>query len=301
MAKDAAKLGPDAARTEFLLRVLDPARRLVIADVGARKISTPPPYDELRAKNGCEVVGFEPNEAAFAVLHAEKSPNSTFYNVAVGEPGPATFYNHPIGSISSLFPISEKAAVFMAKFHWINRPELEKIPLTLTALDDVEGLDHLDVLKIDIQGGELGAIRSGKKLLSEAVAIITEVAFHPVYEGAPQWRDVDALLVDMGFVLHKITTTHHAMVRNSQRKSFAHKAHQSQLIDGDAVYVRSANALGELSDLQLKHLALAADTMFQSFDLVIACLDELVTRGAIPDGVPHRYFKKLPDALKAEA
>ena len=108
MAKDAAKLGPDTARTEFLLRVLEPARRMVIADVGARKISTPPPYDELRAKDGCEVVGFEPNEAAFAVLESEKSANSTYFNVAVGEPGSATFYNHPIGSISSLFRISEK-------------------------------------------------------------------------------------------------------------------------------------------------------------------------------------------------
>lgn len=290
---------PEQKRTNFLLRVLEPERRMVIADVGARQLKQRPPYDHLRQSDGCELVGFEPDEKAYQKLVALDNPNSTYYPQAIGKPGKATFYNHPIGSISSLYPINEVAAVYLTKYHWINRPEMKEIPLDLTALDDVEGLDYVDVLKIDIQGGEYEVFKSGPKLLSQAVAIITEVGFYPMYSGAPQWRDVDALLHEMGFVMHKITALHNAPVNNSQRKRFAHKSHHSQLVDGDVVYVRAADRLGDLSDLQLKHLALAADTLFTSHDLVIACLDKLAERGVISDGIPMRYFNKLPDTLKA--
>ncbi|MDU8926964.1 FkbM family methyltransferase [Alisedimentitalea sp. MJ-SS2] len=293
-----AKIATDGKHTALLLRVLEPERKMVIADVGARIMNQTPPYEPLRQAGACELVGFEPNEEAYDALVAANMPNSTYYNVAIGKPGKATFYNHPIGSISSLYPIAERAARFLGKFHWINRPELEEIPLTLTGLDKVKGLDRIDVLKIDIQGGEYEAIKSGKKVLSEAVVIIPEVGFYPMYDGAPQWRDVDALLHKMGFVLHKITALHHAQVRNPLRKQFAPKSHNSQLVDGDVIYVRAADQLDTLSDVQLMHLALAADTMFQSFDLVLACLGELAERNVVGDGIPTRYFRTLPDTLK---
>lgn len=59
--------------------------------------------------------------------------------------------------------------------------------------------------------------------------------------------------------------------------------------------------IADLSDVQLKHLVLAADTLFGSFDLVIACLDTLAKREVIGDGVASRDFDRLPKALKAEA
>jgi hypothetical protein len=77
---------------------------------------------------------------------------------------------------------------------------------------------------------------------------------------------------------------------------------QSQLVDGDAVYIRSLEAPEGWSDDQLGHLALAADSVFGSPDLTLMCLDLLAARGAVPRGAPRRYADRLPDAWRrAEA
>jgi FkbM family methyltransferase len=295
------KIKPNRNRTGFLLRVLEPERQMVICDVGARLTRHTPPYQHLVDLGGGTLVGFEPNDNAHAALVAADAPNATYYKAAIGKPGKAIFYDHPIGSISSLYPISERAALYMSKFHWINRPELEEIPLELTALDDVEGLERIDVLKIDIQGGEYDAIKSGQKVLSGAVVIIPEVSFYPMYDGAPAWRDLDGLLHEMGFILHRMAQPHRAQINNPMRRKFAKKVQNNQLIDGDMIYIRAADRMDELSDLQLKFMALAADTMFQSFDLALGCLGALAERGVIGGGVPGRYFRRLPDALKKDA
>jgi len=52
---------------------------------------------------------------------------------------------------------------------------IERVPLETRRLDDVDEIAHLDLLKIDIQGGEVAVFRNGHKKLAEAVAIQTEV------------------------------------------------------------------------------------------------------------------------------
>ena len=283
-------------RAKFLLRKLKPARQMNVCDVGARPQTTPP-YKLLHELGGCHVWGFEPDEQAFAALEALDHPNATYFKQAIGKPGPATFYRHPIGSISSIFPIAEASARFLGKWHWIGR-DIDEIPLTLTGLDDVEGLPQIDVLKIDIQGGELDVFKTGQRVLKDAVAIIPEVRFYRMYEGEPMWRDVDAHLASMGFHLHKFLGPKHVPLPSPQRKRFGKRKIVSQLLDGDAVYIRSLDDIAAISDDQLVQLTLAADAMFQSYDLVLMLLNELEQRGAIAAGVAERYFARLPDEWK---
>ncbi len=283
-------------RARFLLRRLAPERQMTVCDVGARPQTTPP-YKLLHEIGGCHVWGFEPDEDAFARLQALGHDNATYLKQAIGAPGPATFYRHPIGSIASTFPIAEASARFLGKFHWIGR-DVTEIPLDLVGLDQVDGLPMIDVLKIDIQGGELDVFRSGQRVLSEAVAIIPEVRFYRMYEGEPLWRDVDRQLSDMGFVLHKFMHPKQVPLPSPQRKRFGKRKIASQLLDGDAVYIRSLDRMDAVSDAQLKYLAIAAETMFQSYDLVLMCLNELALRGVIDDGLSERYFDLLPDDLK---
>ena len=53
--------------------------------------------------------------------------------------------------------------------------------IATSRLDDVSEICHMDMLKIDIQGGELSVFESGRKRLHETVAIQTEASFVPLY------------------------------------------------------------------------------------------------------------------------
>ncbi|PQP54937.1 FkbM family methyltransferase, partial [Mycolicibacterium austroafricanum] len=79
---------------------------------------------------------------------------------------------------------------------------LERIPLSTHRLDDISEIEHLDFLKIDIQGGELAVFQNGRTKLADAVAIQTEVSFVTLYRDQPTMGDVDVEMRSQGFVPH---------------------------------------------------------------------------------------------------
>ena len=69
---------------------------------------------------------------------------------------------------------------------------------------------------------------------------------------------------------------------------------RNQMIDADAIYVRDIAQPDLMSDEQIANLALLADAVFASMDLVLRCLEILVDRKAIPETVIDEYIAKLP-------
>lgn len=274
-------------RTVELIEMLGMTDALRIADVGANPTHAPP-YQPLLELDACHVWGFEPNKAAFGRLSEQAQPNRTIFNAAVGEPGPATYYAHHISSLSSLFPIKASAARFLGKNFWNNRP-VEKMDVSLVGLDMITELPLIDVLKMDLQGGELGVLKGGREKLTQAVAVIPEIRFYRMYEDEPMWAEVDQELRSQGFVLHKIMHAKTVRLDTSQKHRIKGKGFKSQLLDGDAVYIRNLEDFSKLSTRQCQALALACDAVFQSHDLCLFCLDELVRRQAVPADAPERY------------
>jgi FkbM family methyltransferase len=67
---------------------------------------------------------------------------------------------------------------------------------------DVAGVE---VMKLDIQGGELQALRGAHQMLRDSVILVyTEILFNPIYEGGALYSEIDLCLRDCGFVLHDI-------------------------------------------------------------------------------------------------
>ncbi len=287
----------DRKRSKRLHEALAPELLSNVADVGARIMSTPA-YDMIHKLGFAHIWGFEPDEGAFAAIEELQQENATYFKQAIGKKGKATFYRHPIGSISSTFPIDEASARFLGKFQWIGR-EIGEIPMALTALDSIKEMPRLDLLKMDLQGGELGVLQGGKIALSEAVAIIPEVRFHRMYEGEPLFGDLDAEFRSMGFKLHKFMHAKQIVLPSPQKKGFHKRAGASQLLDGDAVYIRDM-ALEDMSDNAFKQLALMADGVFHSFDLVLSALAELFRRQVVSKASSVNYFKRLTDEVKSK-
>jgi len=283
-------------RVQFLRDALAPERPLRIVDVGANPVNTPD-YDALLEMGGCEVWGFEPEAAAFAALEANPREGAHYINKAVGAPGQGTFYQHPQNGLGSLFPIRKESVEFLGHPGW-HRDDVEGAEIELVALDDLDDLPPPDLLKIDIQGGELDVIRNGREKLSQAVCVIPEVRFYRMYEGEPLWGRLDVELHDQGFVLHKLLFSKPTMIANSQGNRLKGKAVRNQLIDGDAVYIRNPEAPQDWSDEQWKQLAIASAGVFSSFDLTLHCLDRLSDRGAIGPDVAARFVETLPGWVK---
>lgn len=283
-------------RVAYLRAALTPERPLRIVDVGANPINTPD-YDALLSLGGCEVWGFEPEAKAFAELEANPRPGAHYINKAVGAPGKGTFHMHPQNGLGSLYPIRKESVAFLGHAGWY-REDAETAEVDLVALDDLDDLPQPDLLKIDIQGGELDVIRNGRQKLSQAVCVIPEVRFYRMYEGEPLWGKLDVELHEQGFVLHKLMFSKPTMIANSQAKRLKGKAFRSQLIDGDAVYIRNPEAPQDWSDAQFKQLAIASAAVFASFDLTLFCLDRLCDRGVIGADVAEGFVKHLPGWMK---
>ncbi len=82
----------------------------------------------------------------------------------------------------------------------------ESVPLTTIDAWAVErGVAQIDILKLDLQGYELAALRGATRALeSGVIAVYSEAQFLPEYEGAATFTDIDMFLREHGFSLHQI-------------------------------------------------------------------------------------------------
>lgn len=279
-------------RIRFLLDRAATAQRMVIVDVGANPV-IPPPYRELMQAMGCTVVGFEPQADAFTKLQAEAAENERYVNAALGAPGKGTLHIYPTDGFTSLFPLHRPSLDFLGRFQRQLREE-RTLEVELHAMDDLADVPQIDLLKIDVQGAEVDIYRTSAKKLAQAVAVITEVRFYQLYKDEPTLGDLDNALRAQGFVLHKFLPTKRAALPNSQNRRLAPRHMKNQLVDGDAVYIRSMEDIEAWSSDQLKHLALSAGTVFDSQDLALRCLDVLAARGDVTPDTPEKYADLLP-------
>jgi hypothetical protein len=169
---------------------------------------------------------------------------------------------------------------------------LRRAPFETRKLDDLAEIQHMDFLKIDIQGSELAVFQGGTAKLAQAVAIQTEVSFVALYQGQPTLGEVDLELRRQGFIPHCFAAIKHwpiapCVVDNDPRKPL------HQLLEADMVYVRDFSRPNGMSDEQLKHLALIAHGVYGSYDLALRCVMLLEQRGALEAGAQQRYLQLL--------
>jgi FkbM family methyltransferase len=281
--------GGMSRRARTLLDTVALGGPVVVVDVGANPLELPA-YTRLLGMGAARVVGFEPQPEAFAQLQGKDPAREVYFPHAIGSPGPHQLHVFESSGFASTFEIDQSSIDFFGNQRWHEGTRLrETIPLELTALDDVPDLPAFDLLKIDVQGGELAVFRSGRRALADAVCVIPEVSFFPLYRDAPTFADVHRELVDQGFQLHKFMFQKSIHLNGSQSTTERVAASQSQLVDGDAVYLRDLRDLGSWTDHQVRALVLLATYVFDSPDLGVQGLDELVRRGRVPGGFPAQY------------
>lgn len=274
-----------------LQALLSPERLTDVVDVGAKLGDGEPPYTPMLAAGLCRVTGFEPQKSALLALQALKGPNERYLPYAVGDGDTHTLNICRADGMTSLLEPDPVRLGLFGVMPLLGQV-VERVSVETQRFDDISEIQHVDFLKIDIQGGELAVFQAGRAKLAEAVVIQTEVSFVTLYQGQPSLGDVDLELRSQGFVPHCFAETKswrigsHLFLNSPGTPS-------NQLLEADIVYVRDYAHADSMSDEQLKHLALIAHHCYGSFDLALRCVVLLEQRLAVDAGAQQRYLEIL--------
>ena len=262
-------------------------------DIGANPIDGEPPYASLLAAGLCRVTGFEPQDNALRTLQQQQGPLERYLPYAVGDGETHTLRMCACSGMTSLLEPDPTTLELFSALAPLSAV-LRRASVETRKLDDLVEIQHIDFLKIDIQGGELAVFHGGVNKLSQAVAIQTEVSFVALYQGQPTLGEVDVELRRQGFIPHCFAAVKRwpiapCVVNNDPRKPL------HQLLEADMVYVRDFSRPDGLSDEQLKHLALIAHYGYGSYDLALRCVMLLEQRGTLETGAQQQYLRMLAE------
>lgn len=172
---------------------------LTIFDLGANEGQTAERYSQMFPT--ATIYSFEPVPEVFTLLERKfhENPQIIVNQLAVSDAvGTADFYLHAYTSNgwNSLLPKSQTSTLV---------PEdksVVKVPtITIDVFCERHNINTIDLLKLDIQGGELLAFKGALNMLQKGgiKLIYSEVLFGDLYEGQAMFHDLAAYLHDFGF------------------------------------------------------------------------------------------------------
>jgi FkbM family methyltransferase len=167
-----------------------------IFDVGANRGDFCAEALELFAS--ATVYCFEPTADIFQLLKSRFGENprvKMFENAILEADGTIKFFVRPGSVWNSLLRDGTSGVVPPAE------REVDVAGVSLDSFTQRQGVDAIDLLKLDIQGAELRALRGAKGLLSNGkVGLIQlEVNFQNLYAGQGDLESISRLLFDCGY------------------------------------------------------------------------------------------------------
>lgn len=241
-----------------------------VVDIGANPIDGNPPYKTLIDAGLAHLVGFEPNPEAIDRLNAKKGENEIYLPKAVYDGTEQTLKVCAEQGMSSLL---EPNAKMLSYFHGFSKwgTVLERRKIQTVRLDDIEEIENIDLLKIDVQGGELEIFRNGLNRLRDCLIIHTEVEFLPMYEGQPLFSEVEQFLRKQGFLFHCFAPLVSKVVSPLLINDDVY-AGINQNFWADAVFIKDFTKFDQLSPNKLQKLAVILHDVYGSYDIALRAL-----------------------------
>ena len=194
--------GSDAYSDQRLL--LGDVGAQTIIDVGANVGNTVEKY--YFTYPDATIHAFEPDPTTFAQLRQRYSAHprvQCWCNAVSNDQNRAAFFINEDPGTNSLLPRPGSGRRYYNQ-RGVLRQKIEVSSVTLDGFCESNGITAVDILKLDIQGGELLALEGAERLLnSQSVSVIyTEVQFIQLYERAPLFHDICHFLEAKGFSLY---------------------------------------------------------------------------------------------------
>jgi len=200
------KLHSDWSLLETIGRRADPH---VVFDVGAHV-----GWFTMCWKHWCPaavVHAFEPTPESFGRLEQNVSslPNVTCIAAAAGATAGEATLNQLADSRVSNSLLEPDQGAWQAIHYQTGAVQTVTVPVV--RLDEharAHGVERLHLLKIDVQGFELGVLEGARDLLTRTDHVFVESAIRPLYKGAARFDQVFDFLVEQGFHLMAMQAWH---------------------------------------------------------------------------------------------
>jgi len=217
------KTHPIAIQARLVADIAKP----IILDVGARAGTPMDKY--LRSIPNCKLWAIDADLDACIDLRRmfAKDRRVAVVQAAITDyVGTAQLYLHG-GGTASLLPRPKAGKVYYPA----HMRTTKTVEVPATTIDVLMKGRRVDLLKMDIQGGELDALKGATEMLKTVRAVYTEAMFAPHYEGQPLYHDIAAYLEGQGFYLHALY-----FLSNSKE--------DGRLRQGDALFIKKGESNG---------------------------------------------------------
>jgi len=156
---------------------------------------------------GANAYAFEPNPLYRDVLERCASEDKHFRPVFMAlsdREGSIDLHVTESPGSTSLFPPGKRTKELDPDGSSIKSVEQVEM-ITLDKWAEQNAVKEIQLMKFDIQGGELDAFRGAANMLRHStLAVYTEILFNPMYEGGAIYSDIDLCLREYGFILYDI-------------------------------------------------------------------------------------------------
>ncbi len=203
--------------------------------------------------------GFEPDERARMVSPKTRFSGYQLSPFAVGDSDTQAMLNitKNEGNSSFFFPNQD----FLERFPNSSRFSVSKqIELQVKRVDS-QDFNDIDFIKLDIQGGELSALKGSEGILSRVLGVEVEVEFSKLYVDQPLFGSIHDFLSERDFEFVDFIN-----LCRWERKS---QLGLGQLVFGDALFLKSPEKilLDKLSEEMIrKYLTILY--LYNRFDLI---------------------------------
>ena len=245
-----------------------------IVEIGARPIEAQhePFYAILDAFPGSRVTAFELDESLCAEMNRTARAGVRFHPAALGRRSEIrTLYHTAEPMCTSLYPPNE---AFQRLYTNLEVGQLKSTESIATiSLDEFAAgadIEPVDFIKIDVQGAELDVFQGAPRILGQALAIVSEVEFVPLYLDQPLFGEVCAFLDAHSFMFGRFLnmggrSLKPLMIDNDPN-------FRSQYMWADALFMRKVTTLSELPPESWLRLGVLM-TVYGSYDLAFFCFN----------------------------
>jgi len=188
--------------------------RVVLFDIGAHFGESVTYLRELFPES--QILSFEPDPDSFGTLSSQRIPDVRYYNLAFCDrDGEMAFYKNRISHTNSLLKVNPRSrdSIAFTKARDEQRTDIfrevnEAIQVPTARLDSfcrANEVEHIDLLKIDVQGAERLVLEGASEILEKTKVVVLEISFYDYYEQNSSFSDIERFLHPPGFRLFSIS------------------------------------------------------------------------------------------------
>jgi FkbM family methyltransferase len=183
----------------------------VVIDGGANQGAFTDAFLRLHQPERVVLVEAIPELAMKLQAKYEDDPRISVVSAALSDRnGESTFEINRSEASSSLLPIDPRNSVWFGRDLSVAN-SITVVTLTLPELMERLKLEHIDLLKLDLQGAERLVLAGALQILDRVRVIYIEVFFEPLYSGAWLFGEINEFLSGRGFKLCGLSNIVHAV------------------------------------------------------------------------------------------